>query len=73
MTAVLKIRKGMVNIQGRNRPCIQVQAMVGVDMHAVLMEHFSNENLFKRSSYAMGLPAGVPCRHAAICPRTSSI
>ncbi len=64
----LMIRKGMVNVQGRNRPCIQVQAAVGDDMKAVLMEHFSNENLFKRSSYSMGLPAGVPLPPPAIAP-----
>jgi hypothetical protein len=56
----LLIRKGIVNIQGKNRPCIQVQAVVDADMNAVLMEHFQNENLFKRSSYAQGLPEGVP-------------
>ena len=66
--AKLMIRKGMVSVQGRNRPCIQVQAVVDPDMHAVLMEHFSNENLFKRSSYSMGLPAGVPLPPSSIAP-----
>lgn len=67
-SAKLMIRKGMVNIQGRNRPCIQVQAMVGPAMTAALTEHFSSENLFKRSSYSMGLPAGVPLPPPSIAP-----
>lgn len=68
MTAKLMIRKGMVNIQGRNRPCVQVQADVGEDMQAVLLEHFTNENLFKRSSYSNGLPPGVPTPSPGLSP-----
>lgn len=68
MTARLLIRKGMVSIQGRSRPCIQIQAAIDPDMQAVLLEHFSNENLFKRSSYSSGLPAGVPLPAPALSP-----
>lgn len=68
MSATLKIRKGMVNIQGRNRPCIQVQAAIPQRMQALLLEHFSNENLFKRSSYANGFPAGAPIPSPSIAP-----
>jgi hypothetical protein len=66
--ARLMIRKGIMNIQGRNRPCIQVQAVVDADMQAVLSEHFVNENLFRRSSYAQGLPEGVPTPSASLAP-----
>lgn len=67
-SAKLMIRKGMVTLQGRNRPHVQVQAIVDPGVHAVLLEHFSSENLFKRSSYANGLPAGVPLPPPSLSP-----
>lgn len=54
------IRKKVLNIGGRNRPCVQVQAEVDPAIQAILMEHFVNENLFKRTMYQSGLPEGVP-------------
>lgn len=68
----LLIRKGIVNIQGKNRPCIQVQAVLDPEINAVLMEHFQNENLFKRSSYSAGLPDGVPLPPPSIAPYLSA-
>lgn len=68
----LMIRKAMVNIQGRVRPCIQVQADVPAAMAAKLSEHFLSENLFKRSSYSQGWPAGVPTPVPALAPHLSN-
>lgn len=62
-----------MNIQGRNRPCVQVQAVVDPDIQATLLEHFPNENLFKRSSYAMGLPAGVTPPSPSIAPHLAAL
>jgi hypothetical protein len=42
-------------------------------MDAVLTEHFQNENLFKRSSYAAGFPAGVPTPNASLAPHLSML
>lgn len=56
---VLMIRKKVLNIQGRNRPCVQVQAIIDPAIQAILMEHFFNEPLFKRTMYQSGLPEGV--------------
>ncbi|MGQ0672902.1 MAG: hypothetical protein ACT4N2_08510 [Hyphomicrobium sp.] len=72
-TARLMIRKGMVVIQGRNRPCIQVQAIVDPKLQVTLTELFSTENLFKRSNYANGLPAGVPIPSPGIAPHVSAL
>ena len=60
MAARLLIRKGMVNIQGRNRPCVQVLAQLAPAMHTLLLENFGNENLFKRTTYQNGFPDGIP-------------
>jgi hypothetical protein len=56
----LLIRKGMVNVQGRVRPVIQVLAKVSPDMEKMLNEHFKEVNLFKRTAYANGFPSSVP-------------
>lgn len=71
--ARLLIRKALMPIQGRNRPCVQVQAMVDPAIQALLLEHFSNENLFKRSSYAMGLPAGAPIPSPGLAPHLGNL
>lgn len=68
----LLIRKGMVLIQGRNRPCIQVLAIIDPTLKALLEEHFMNENLFKRSSYATGFPAGVPTPTPSLAPHLNN-
>lgn len=63
----------MVNIQGRIRPCIQVQADVSSLMVEKLSQHFLNENLFKRSSYSQGFPAGVPTPAPALAPHLAAL
>ncbi len=68
----LLIRKAMVNIQGKMRPLIQVQASIDPVMHARLTEHFLNENLFKRSAYATGFPTGVPTPSASLQPHLNN-
>lgn len=57
---VLMIRKKVLNVGGRNRPCVQVQAVVDPAIQAILSEHFLNETLFKRTMYQSGLPEGAP-------------
>ena len=68
----LLIRKAMINIQGRIRPCIQVQADIAPAMVAKLTEHFLSENLFKRSSYSQGFPAGVPTPAPSLAPHLNN-
>lgn len=68
----LLIRKGMVAIQGKNRPCIQIQAVVDPALKTVLEEHFMNENLFKRSAYATGFPAGAPTPSPSLAPHLNN-
>lgn len=67
-TPKLMIRKAMMNIQGRMRPCVQVQAVVDEKAKALLMEYFFTENLFKRSMYQSGLPAGAPAPSPSLAP-----
>ncbi len=56
----LMIRKGLVAIQGGKRPAIQIFAIVDPVLKAKLMESYLGENLFKRSSFANGMPDGLP-------------
>lgn len=67
-TPRLLIRKAMMNIQGRTRPCVQVQASIDPRIQAVLQQHFLTENLFKRSMYQSGFPAGVPTPSPSLAP-----
>lgn len=69
----LLIRKGMVMIQGRNRPCIQVLAVVDPAIKAKLEESFGTENLFKRSAYSMGFPAGTPLPLPTLAPHLAAL
>jgi hypothetical protein len=55
----LIIKKKMLLIQGKVRPCCQAQAVVEPALQAVLDEHFATEPLFKRASYASGWPKGA--------------
>ena len=71
-TPRLMIRKAMVDIQGRIRPCIQVQADVDAAMVERLTKSFASENLFRRSSYSQGFPAGVPTPAAALAPHLTA-
>ena len=69
----LLIRKGMVVVQGRNRPCIQVLAVVDPVLKAKLDELFASENLFKRSAYSNGFPAGTPLPSGPLSPHVAAM
>ncbi len=69
----LLIRKGMVVVQGRNRPCIQILAVVDPAVKAKLEESFGTENLFKRSAYSMGFPAGTPLPSPTLAPHVAAL
>lgn len=55
----LIIKKKMLLIQGKVRPCCQAQAVVEPELQAVLDEHFASEALFKRAAYASTWPQGA--------------
>jgi hypothetical protein len=57
-TPKLLIRKGLVQIQGRTRPSIQALAIVDERLAALLLEHFANDSLFKRTMYINGFGDG---------------
>jgi hypothetical protein len=69
----LLIRKGMVAIQGRNRPCIQVLAVLDPLLKTKLEENFLTENLFKRSAYTNGFPAGTPQPSPSLVPHLGAM
>jgi hypothetical protein len=54
----LLIRKGLIQVQGRTRPSIQAQAMVDERLATLLMEHFANDPLFKRTMFINGFGDG---------------
>ena len=68
----LLMRKSMLEIQGRVRPCVQIMAKVEPDMQALLKKHFFNDNLFKRTSYAQGFPQGAPIPAPSLAPHLSA-
>lgn len=65
---ILRIRKKILTIQGKVRPCVQVQAYVDPRLQSTLVEHFGNEPLFKKSMYAGGLPEGATPPTASLAP-----
>ncbi len=69
----LLIRKAIINVQGRMRPVIQVQASVSPDMEKMLQEHFKEVNLFKRSAYSNGFPSNVPEVSASLQPHLAAL
>lgn len=69
----LLIRKGMVVVQGRNRPCIQVLAIVDATLKAKLEDLFANENLFKRTAYSNGFPASMPQPTGPLAPHVAAL
>lgn len=69
----LLIRKGMVFVQGRNRPCIQVLAVVDPALKAKLEDLFASENLFKRSAYSNGFPASMPQPSGPLAPHVAAL
>lgn len=54
----LKLVKRFVPIHGKMRPVIEVQAVIDADSKTVLLENFSNESLFRRTSYVNGFSDG---------------
>ena len=68
----LIIRKRMLFIQGKVRPCCYIQLSVEPGLRAVLDEHFLSEALFKRSAYSASWPANALSIPAAIAPHVSS-
>lgn len=69
----LLIRKGMVVVQGRNRPCIQVLAVVDPALKAKLDDLFSSENLFKRTAYSNGFPASMQQPSGPLAPHVAAL
>lgn len=59
VAAKLIIKKRMLFIQGKTRPCCHVQAFVDAGVRAVLDEHFLTDQLFKRAAYAAAWPEGA--------------
>ena len=57
-TPHLAITKTMRTLHGRVRPFIEVRAHLEPRAQAFLVEHFSQEVLFKRSAYANGFADG---------------
>ncbi len=71
-TPKLLMRKSMLDIQGRMRPCVQIMAKVDPEMQALLKKHFFNDNLFKRTSYAQGFPQGAPVPAPSLAPHLNN-
>jgi hypothetical protein len=69
----LLIRKGMVVVQGRNRPCIQVLAIVDPALKTKLEDLFASENLFKRSAYSNGFPTSMPQPTGPLAPHVAAL
>ncbi len=69
----LLVRKGMVVVQGRNRPCIQVLAVVDPALKTKLEDLFASENLFKRSAYSNGFPASMPQPTGPLAPHVAAL
>ena len=54
----LLITKRLVFAHGKNRPVIEVKALIGEAERAFLIENCAGENLFKRTAYANGFTDG---------------
>lgn len=70
-TPKLLIRKGLIQVQGRTRPSIQVQAVVDERLAALLMEHFANDPLFKRTMFINGFGDGPGAPNRPLQPMMS--
>lgn len=67
-TPQLVIRKAMMDVGGKLRPVIQVQAIFEPALSARLNELFGTEILFKRAVYAQGFPEGSPVPTPGMAP-----
>lgn len=64
----LLIRKAMMDVGGKPRPVIQVQAIFEPALSARLTDFFGTEILFKRAVYAQGFPEGSPVPTPGMAP-----
>lgn len=64
----LTIRKAMMDVGGKPKPVIQVQAIFEPALAARLIDMFGAEVLFKRAVYAQGFPAGTPVPTPGMAP-----
>jgi hypothetical protein len=69
----LLIRKRMLHIQGRMRPCCFVQAIVDPVIQGVLEKHFLSEALFRRASYSTNLPEAAVKIPPSLAPALSAL
>lgn len=69
---VLKIRKKVLEIENRKRPCVQVQALVDDEVRKVLDQDFLDVVLFKRTLFANGIPAHVPQPEPMLYPQLAN-
>lgn len=67
-TPQLVIRKAMMDVGGKPRPVIQVQAVFDPALTSRLNELFGTEILFKRAVYAQGFPEGSPVPSPGMAP-----
>lgn len=72
MTPKLVIRKRVQFIQGKIRPTCFIQAVVEPSIQAKLDEHFQQEPLFKRASYASVWPEGALQIPPGLAPHLSA-
>ncbi len=68
----LLIRKALMDVGGKPRPVIQVQAILDAALSARLNELFGAEILFKRAVYAQGFPEGTPVPTPGMAPALSA-
>ena len=69
----LLIRKRMLHIQGRMRPCCFVQAIVDPAIQGVLEKHFLAEALFRRASYSTNWPEAAVKIPPSLAPALSAL
>ncbi|MFZ4783680.1 MAG: hypothetical protein ACOYLC_15310 [Armatimonadaceae bacterium] len=54
----LRITKRLTQVQGKTKPACEARAIIPASESVVLLEHFGNEPLFKRTAYAGGFTDG---------------
>jgi hypothetical protein len=69
----LLIRKRMLMIQNRVRPCCFVQAVVNPAIQSVLEQHFLGEALFRRVSYSSNWPEAAVKVPPSLGPALSAL
>ena len=69
----LLIRKRMLHIQSRMRPCCFVQAIVDPAIQGVLEKHFLAEALFRRASYSTNWPEAAVKIPPSLAPALSAL